>query len=109
MIHDKKELSDTEKLACLRAALKDATAEAVISGLAKSGETYMYGEAIDCLCQRYDRPRVVHQAYVNAIFSDTKRMCESSLLDISRKAPEGNGHPSLHTYCFSHFSILSQQ
>ena len=66
-IHDKRELSDTDKLAYLRDALKDGPAEAVIRGLAKTGDTY--GEAIDCLCQRYDRPRVVHQVHVNAILS----------------------------------------
>ena len=36
-IHDKKELSDIEKLAYLRDALKDEPVEAVISGLAKTG------------------------------------------------------------------------
>ena len=66
-IHDKRELSDAKKLAYLRDALKDGPAEAVIRGLAKTGDTY--DEAIDCLCQRYDRPRVVHQAHVNTILS----------------------------------------
>ena len=67
MIHGKKELSDAEKLAYLKDAIKDEPAEAVIRGLVKTGDTY--DEAIDCLSQRYDRPRVVHQAHVNAILS----------------------------------------
>ena len=39
-IHDKKELSNTEKLAYLRDVLKGGPAEAVIRGLAKTGDTY---------------------------------------------------------------------
>ena len=64
-IHDKTELSDTAKLAYLRNAMKDGPADAVISGLAKTGDTY--DEAVDCLRKRYDRPRVIHQAHVDAI------------------------------------------
>ena len=66
-IHDKKQLSDTKKLVYLRDALQNGPVEAVISGLARTGETY--GEAIDCLRQCYDRPHVVHQAHVSAILS----------------------------------------
>ena len=65
--HDKAELLDTEKLAYLREVLKDGPAEAVISGLAKTGNTY--SEAIDCLPKHYDRPHIVHQAHVNAILN----------------------------------------
>ena len=41
---------------------KDWPAETVIRGLAKTGDTY--NEAVDFVCQRYDRPRVVHQAHI---------------------------------------------
>ena len=66
-IHDKTELSDTEKLVYLRDALKDGPAETVIRGLMKTDDTY--GEAVDCLCKLYDRPCVVHQAHVNTILN----------------------------------------
>ena len=64
-VHDRSNLTDTEKLAYLRHALKDGTAKSVIEGLSRSGEHYE--EAISCLKLRYDRPRLIHQAHVRKI------------------------------------------
>ena len=53
-VHDRARLTDAEKLAYLRNAVKDGTARSVIEGLTKSSEEY--SEAIGCLKARYDRP-----------------------------------------------------
>ena len=66
-VHDRSNLTDTEKLAYLRHALKDVTAKSVIEGLSRSGEHYE--EAISCLKLRYDRPRLIHQAHVRKILA----------------------------------------
>ena len=64
-VHGKDRLTDAEKMAYLRDALKGGPAEQVIQGLAQTAETYK--EAISCLRSRYDRPRLIHQAHVRAI------------------------------------------
>ena len=64
-IHNKPQLSDAEKLAYLKDALKDSPAELVIQGLAQTTDTY--DDAIECLLNRYDRPHLIHQAHVRAI------------------------------------------
>ena len=64
-IHSSTQLSDSKKLVYLREAVKDRPAKSAIEGLSQS--SYSYSEAIDCLAQRYDRPRLVHQAHVRAI------------------------------------------
>ena len=64
-VHDRSNLTDSEKLAYLRHALKDGSAKTVIEGLSRSGE--YYDEAITCLKSRYDRPRLIHQAHVRKI------------------------------------------
>ena len=64
-VHDRKNLSDAEKLVYLRHALKDGSAKTVIEGLSRSGEQYC--EAIDCLKARFNRPRLIHQAHVKCI------------------------------------------
>ncbi len=58
-------LTDSEKLAYLRHALKGGNAKTVIEGLSRSGEHY--SEAIACLKSRYNRPRSIHQAHIQRI------------------------------------------
>ncbi len=64
-IHSRTTLSDVEKLAYLRNALKDGSAKGIIEGLSTSGE--FYPEAITALKNRYDRPRLILQSHVRAI------------------------------------------
>ena len=64
-VHDRGKLSDPEKLAYLKHALKDGRAKTVVEGLSDSGENYK--EAVDTLRKCYDRPRLIHQAHVRAI------------------------------------------
>ena len=55
-IHDRANISDTEKLVYLQHALREGTAKCVIESLSRSGEHY--AEAVECLQARYDRPRL---------------------------------------------------
>ena len=64
-VHSKPHLSNPEKLAYLRQAVKDGPARYVIEGLSGSGDDYR--GAIETLRERYDRPRLLHQAHVRAI------------------------------------------
>jgi hypothetical protein len=64
-VHDRSEISDAEKLAYLRSALKDGPAKMSIEGLSRSGEHY--SEAIECLKARFNRPRLIHQTHVKCI------------------------------------------
>ena len=64
-VHVQPNLSDSEKLAYLRHALKAGSAKSVIEGLSRSGEHYE--EAIECLKSRYDKPRLIHQTHVRKI------------------------------------------
>ena len=64
-VHDRSNLSDSERLVYLQHALRDGSAKAVIEGLSQSGENYT--EAIGCLRLRYDRPRLIHQTHVKMI------------------------------------------
>ena len=64
-IHDRTNLSDSEKVAYLKHALKDGPAKHVIDGLSGSGDHY--SEAIECLRKQYDRPRLIQQANVRVI------------------------------------------
>ena len=68
-IHNRSDISDTEKLVYLRHSLKDGKAKTVIEGLSRSGEHYE--EAIECLQSRYNRPRLIHQAHVKKIIDIT--------------------------------------
>ena len=61
-VHDRTNLSDSEKLVYLQSALKGGSAKQAIEGLSRSGEYYV--EAVECLRSRYDRPRLIHQAHV---------------------------------------------
>lgn len=64
-VHNRTDISNTEKLVYLRQSLKDGTARSVIEGLSRSGEHYT--EAVDCLKARYNRPRFIHQMHVKSI------------------------------------------
>ena len=64
-VHDRKTLSDQEKLVYLQQSLRDGSAKRAIEGLSHSGECY--AEAIKSLKSRYDRPRLIHQAHVRMI------------------------------------------
>ena len=64
-IDSRSSLTDAEKLAYLRSALKHGTAKNVIEGLTRSGDQYK--EAITCLKSRYDRPRLLHQTHIRKI------------------------------------------
>ncbi len=64
-IHSRPTLSDVDKLAYLRNALKDGSAKGIMEGLSASGE--FYAEAIDTLKARYDRPRLIYQSHVCVI------------------------------------------
>ena len=45
--------------------MKGGPARHVIEGLSRTAGSY--AEAIECLKERYDRPRLIHQAHVRAI------------------------------------------
>ena len=64
-VHDRSNLTDSEKFTYLRHALQSGTAKSVIGGLSRSGEHYV--KAISCLKSRYDKPRLIHQAHVQKI------------------------------------------
>ena len=61
-IQDRSDLSQAQKLVYLQQSLKDGSAKNVIESLSHSGE--QYEEAVKCLQERYDRPRLIHQADV---------------------------------------------
>ena len=64
-IHSKVQLTNAEKLAYLKHSLKDGPAGQVIEGLTQTSGNYF--ETIACLQNRYDRPRLIHQAHVCAV------------------------------------------
>ena len=64
-VHDRSNLSDSEKLVYLQHSLKNGSARSVIEGLSRSGDNYT--EAVECLQARYDRPRLIHQTHVRMI------------------------------------------
>ena len=58
-IHSKAGLNVIEKLTYVQDALKDSPARFMIQGLTRTSENYE--EAIKCLKERYDRPRLVRR------------------------------------------------
>ena len=58
-VHDKTSLSNAEKLVYLRHSLKGGSATQTIEGLSSSGDHY--DEAIKCLKECYNKPRLIHQ------------------------------------------------
>ena len=61
-IHNKTSLSEAEKLVYLQHALKGGSAKQTIEGLSSSGDHYQ--EAVKCLKECYNKPRLTHQAHV---------------------------------------------
>ena len=61
-IHNKSQLNDSDKLTYLRDALKDGPARYVIEGLTQMADSYQ--EAVRCLKDRYNRPRLIHHEHV---------------------------------------------
>ena len=64
-VHNKSKLSNADKLAYLKHALKDGPAIYVVEGLSGSGE--YCEEAVDCLQGCFDQPHPLHQAQLRAI------------------------------------------
>ena len=64
-VHDKPHLEDIDKLTYLRDALKNGPARNVVQGLTQTAESYQ--EAVRCLKERYDRPRLIHREHVRNI------------------------------------------
>ena len=64
-VHDRSNLSDSEKLVYLQHSLKSGSARSAIEGLSRSGDNY--SEAVECLQDRYDRPRLIHQTHARLI------------------------------------------
>lgn len=60
-VHERKSLSDAEKLVYLQQAIKKGS----IEGLTQTGENYE--EAVSCLKSRYDRPRLIYRTHVQKI------------------------------------------
>ena len=61
-IHDKPHLGDIDKLTYLQDALKGGPAMYLMQGLKQKADSYE--EAIECLQDCYDRPRVTHHEHV---------------------------------------------
>ena len=64
-VHDRSNLSDSEKLVYLQHSLKNGSARSMIEGLSRSGDNY--AEAVECLQSRYDCPCLIHQTHVRMI------------------------------------------
>ena len=64
-VHSQSDVSKPEKLVYLRQSLKSGSAKNVIEGLLKTSDDY--DEAIKCLADRYDCPRLIHQAHAKMI------------------------------------------
>ena len=61
-IHDRPQLSESEKLVYLQQAVKNCSATPVIEGLSHTGENYK--EAIDCLKSRFNHPQLLHRSHI---------------------------------------------
>jgi hypothetical protein len=75
-IHDHKDLDSSQKMAYLCQSLKQGSAFAVIKGLSLTGEHYE--EAVSCLLQKYDRPRLLHLSHVKAFETLANSMSQAS-------------------------------
>ena len=64
-IQSNERLHDAQKFVYLREAVKDGPAKQVIQGISHSAESYK--EAVDCLHERHDRPRIIHKSHVKAL------------------------------------------
>ena len=61
-VHGRSNLSNAEKLTYLRHSVKDGAAKTSTEGLLRSGE--QYDEALQCLKDCYNRPKLIHQVHV---------------------------------------------
>ena len=64
-VHGKPHLEEVDKLTYLRDALKDGPAKNAVKGLTQTAESYK--QAIRCLKDRYDCPRLIHLEHVCSI------------------------------------------
>ena len=64
-IDEHSNLSNAEKFVYLQHSLKGGSAKSVIEGLSGTGEHY--SKAVECLMNRYNRPRLIHQSHVKII------------------------------------------
>ena len=80
-VHDRKNLSNAEKIVYLQHALKDGSARSAIEGLSNSGDNY--DEAVKCLKSRFDRPRLIHRTHVQIIV-DTPPLKEGNGKELRR-------------------------
>lgn len=64
-MHERSDLTDSEKLVYLQHSLKNGSARNAIEGLSRSGDNYT--EAVECLQARYNRPRFIHQTHIRMI------------------------------------------
>ena len=64
-VHDRKTLSNLEKLVYLQHSLKGGAAKNIFEVLSHTGDHY--SEAVKCLQTRFDRPRLIHQIHVRMI------------------------------------------
>ena len=76
-------LTNVEKLAYLRHALKGGPANQAIEGLSRSAD--QYEEAKCCLKRRYDRPHFIHRAHIHTVLD-------------AFSVKEGNGKDLWHLY-----------
>ena len=68
-IHKQSKLTNIEKLLYLKQAVRDGPAAEVIECLSHTEDNYV--EAIECLKNRYDRPRAIHEAHVKNLVKAT--------------------------------------
>ena len=79
-------MNDISKLTHLQDALKDGLARFVLQGLPRTSESYE--EAIKCLKERYDPPRLVHEEHIRSIVDavpvkngsnkELRRLCDAA-------------------------------
>ena len=80
-IHDRVDITKPQKMAYLRQALKHGSARNMVEGLSRTGE--QYDEAIECLENRYNKPRLIHQAHVKEII-EVPSLRDNSAKEIRR-------------------------
>ena len=64
-IHERKSLSDAEKLVYLQQAIKKGSSMSAIEGLTQTGANYV--EAVSCLKSCYERPHLIYRTHVQKI------------------------------------------
>lgn len=64
-MHNRSNLSTTEKIIYLKYAIKDGSVKNAIKGLSHSCDNY--DKVVECLKARYDRSRLIHRTHVEMI------------------------------------------